>query len=58
MVLFEIFEQIVSSQHLCYFNQLIPVALPHKERFFFEQLHNILYTIEANMAPVDQISKE
>lgn len=37
MVLLQIFEQIVCAQDLSYFDQLISVALPHKERFLLEQ---------------------
>jgi len=41
MVLFEILEQIISAENLCYFHQLIAIALSHEERFFFEQLNQL-----------------
>lgn len=58
VVFLEILEQIVGSQYLSDLYKLIAVAVSHKERLFLEDLRQSTDTIEANMAPVDQMSSE
>lgn len=58
MVLLQVFIEIIRSQHLCDLHQLIAVAIPHEKGLLLEDLYDGGGTIEANMAPVDQISSE
>ena len=58
MIFLEIPEKVVSSKDLSYFYQLISIALSHEKWFFLEKLDKVNTTIEANMAPVDQMSSE
>lgn len=58
VILLEVLEEIISAQHLSDLDELIEVAIPHKKWLFLEDLHSLLVTIDANMAPVDHISSE
>jgi hypothetical protein len=58
VVLLQVLVEVVRAQHLRDLHQLVAIAISHEEGFLLEDLDQELPTIEANMAPVDQMSSE
>lgn len=58
VILLHIFVKVVGSENLGDLHELVSVAVPHEEGLLLEDLHEGGLTIEANIAPVDQMSRE
>lgn len=58
MVFLQVLVKVVRSQNLSNLYELVAVTIAHEEGLLLEDLHWGRRTIEANMAPVDQISRE
>ena len=54
----QVFVEPLCAEYFAYLHELILVAVPHEERLLLEDLGIGACTMEANIAPVDQISSE